>query len=107
MREATGSHQAHTIRNGVRAHALTRVGARSRRYAPVQPPAEGPSARTRVEQPKGSTRKLKVGVKQPKTELLKVRLTPEERAELEARTTRTTMSRFVRNLLRQEGIGSE
>jgi hypothetical protein len=31
----------------------------------------------------------------------------DERADLEAMTARTTMSRFVRNLLRQEGIGCE
>jgi hypothetical protein len=36
-----------------------------------------------------------------KTELLKVRLSPEEKAELEALTTRTTLSRFVRNLIRE------
>lgn len=38
----------------------------------------------------------------PKTELLKVRLTPEERAELEMMAGRTTLSRFVRGLLSEE-----
>jgi hypothetical protein len=40
--------------------------------------------------------------KEPKTELLKVRLTPEERAELEAMAATSTLSRFVRGLLRAE-----
>jgi hypothetical protein len=41
--------------------------------------------------------------KQSKESKIEVRLTPEQKAELEAMTTRTTMSRFVRNLIREEG----
>jgi hypothetical protein len=36
--------------------------------------------------------------------LLKVRLTPEKRAELEAMAGISTLSRFVRGLLREERI---
>jgi hypothetical protein len=45
--------------------------------------------------------KLKPERKQAKTELLKVRLTPEERAELEAMAGTSMLSRLVRGLLRE------
>jgi hypothetical protein len=40
--------------------------------------------------------------KEPKTEIAEGRLTPEERAELEAMAGTSTLSRFVRGVLRAE-----
>jgi hypothetical protein len=68
-------------------------------------PAERTSARdARLPAKRPQTPKRKPNGKQPKTELLKVRLTPEERAELEAMAAASSMSRFVRRLLREERL---
>ena len=77
-------------------------GAPAVSQTPAAPPSEGLYARTRGEQrPKVSqTRKRKPGGKTPKTELVKVRVTPEEKRELELMTSDTTVSRFIRKLIR-------
>jgi hypothetical protein len=71
-----------------------RTEERTRADAP-RPAATPKSARTT---PKRHGKRAK----EPKTELLKVRLTPEERAELEAMAGTSTLSRFVRGLVRAE-----
>jgi hypothetical protein len=80
---------------------------RTRRKEPVV--RARPTAQNPVESPKpertSPKRRSRRG-KEAKTELLKVRLTPEERAELEMMAGRSTLSRFVRGLLRDAGTSA-
>jgi hypothetical protein len=69
---------------------------------PAQPSSGRLSARARDEASRAKSQSpMPERRDHAKTELLKVRLSPEEKAELEALTTRTTLSRFVRNLIRE------
>jgi hypothetical protein len=78
--------------------AVDQVGAR----AEERTPADAPRLAAPPKPARTTPKRHGKCAKEPKTELLKVRLTPEERAELEAMAGTSTLSRFVRRQLRAE-----